>query len=105
MIPLDLLHRALRDDERTLQALGHRADASELPRPQKVVGIVEERLDLDGAGLRLDLPVDGRGLALARKDGAIGEDQLECGRLAGIAGAAEAPDPVGELEILLLADP
>src|SRR5262249_27825035 len=64
--PLDLLPGALRDDERALQALGHHLHACELSRAQEIVRIVEQGLDLNGAGLRLDLPVVRRRLPLAR---------------------------------------
>ena len=85
MATLQLQDRALRDDERVLQARGHRPDAGELAGAQEVAGVGEERLDLDGAGLRLDLPVDGRRLPGVRVDGAVGEDQLNVGARAGIA--------------------
>ena len=104
MVPLDLLDRSLRDDQRVLQALGHRPDAGELAGAQEIVWIVEQRLDLDGAGLRLDLPVDGRRLPGVRVQVAVGEDQLQRRRRAGIASAAEVLDAVGELQIFLLAD-
>ena len=102
--PLDLLHGPLGDDERAEQVLGHGPDAGELSGTKEVVGVGEERFDLDGAGLRFDLPVHGRRLALVRKDVAVGEDQLERGRGAVVAGPAEVLDAVGEFKVLLLAD-
>ena len=100
LLALGLLDGALRDEDGVLALLDHGAHSPELPRPQELLGIGEQRLEDDRAGLGVDGPVERGHPTLVRVERAVGQDQLELHWLAGGRAARGAP---GEPEVVHLA--
>ena len=98
---LHLGDRALRHKERVLDDRHGRPDPAELARPQEVVGVREQRGDLEGASGHVRLAVEDGDLACLRIDRSVDQDQLERQVLWFLAGGDRG---IGQLEVFTFAD-
>ena len=72
--------RLFRHDQRRLAlVLATDADASALPGAEQAVAVGKERLQLDGAGARIDLAIGGHDEAAMREQAPVGEHKLDAG--------------------------
>ncbi len=77
MLPLEVSHGTLGNEEGSLFRVDDGAHFRELPRAQEVAGIREHPSEIDGAGRHADLPVHDLGRPRVRVRRAVGERHLE----------------------------